>query len=495
MLKAYVSRGLSSLEILWLFPLSDMRTMILPVTTFGIVSALAGPPMTTTYSQTYMSVLTRIPHILSWVWLNVLVFSISNQRSPESVLEDSINKPWRPIPAGKIGMVQARRLLLGTVVVVLTLVVQYLGAIEETVLCFVATWMYNDLGVADDHFIIRNLLNGVAYILYGSGAMRVACGGSSVTTNAQTYHWLCIIGGIVFTTMQVQDLKDQLGDYGRNRHTAPLVLGESTSRWTIAFGVSIWSIVCSSYWNLTLLECLIPLSFGVLVAVRVLTLRTPVEGRATYRAWSVWLVALFFLPFMKTRNAWKVLATTLSKFLVVGQQHLKFSFSFQPQIAIPSFCCYVVLVHILRYRRRSSVLNLYKRNCALSSMSIMTAQQIYVKLVDMEFPFTFMKAIQFALFRTYGIPTISKLLVKTTLLSSPASAPQRYSDTEVLFTEFALGKWGSKEWLEAMSRVKCIHSGYRKAKKIHNDDMLYTIAAVALEPVRWIDRWEWRGVA
>ena len=466
--------------------------MILPVTTFGILSALAELPLGTTYNQDCMTVLARIPPTLLWVWLNVLVFSISNQRSPESVLEDSINKPWRPIPAGKIDMIQARRLLLGAVVVVPALVVQYLGAIHETVLCIVGTWMYNDLGGADDHFIIRNLLNSVAYVLYCSGAMRVACGDSLVTSNGQTYHWLCIIGGIIFTTSQVQDLKDQLGDHERNRHTAPLALGNFTSRWIIAFGVLIWSIVCSMYWNLNLLESLIPLSFGVLVAIRVLALRTPTEDRTTYQAWSFWLVILFSLPLLKARNIWKILSEKRSGLRVIEEQLERIPCFPLLRLAIPGICGYVLLVYLLRYRRRSSLESLFKENGALSSMSITTAQEIYVTLANIEFPFTFMKANQFALFRTYGIPSISSLLVKTTLLSSPTSAPQRYSDTEVLFTEFALRKWGSQEWLEAMSRVKCIHSGYRKTKKIHNDDMLYTVAAVALQSVRWIDRWEWR---
>lgn len=33
---------------------------------------------------------------------------------------------------------------------------------------------------------------------------------------------------------------------------------------------------------------------------------------------------------------------------------------------------------------------------------------------------------------------------------------------------------------------------YQKAGKISNDDMLYTLSLFALEPVRWVRRYEWR---
>lgn len=38
-----------------------------------------------------------------------------------------------------------------------------------------------------------------------------------------------------------------------------------------------------------------------------------------------------------------------------------------------------------------------------------------------------------------------------------------------------------------------LHSRYQKAGKISNDDMLYTLSVFALEPVRWIKRYEWRS--
>ena len=40
-----------------------------------------------------------------------------------------------------------------------------------------------------------------------------------------------------------------------------------------------------------------------------------------------------------------------------------------------------------------------------------------------------------------------------------------------------------------------IHSVYRKSGKILDDDMLYTLSLFALEPGRWINRYEWRELS
>lgn len=39
-----------------------------------------------------------------------------------------------------------------------------------------------------------------------------------------------------------------------------------------------------------------------------------------------------------------------------------------------------------------------------------------------------------------------------------------------------------------------LHAGYKKAGKITNDDMLYTLSLFALEPARWVRSYEWRNL-
>lgn len=66
----------------------------------------------------------------------------------------------------------------------------------------------------------------------------------------------------------------------------------------------------------------------------------------------------------------------------------------------------------------------YKDRASFAKMTMADAQDIQWYLYQVEFPFTTQKALEFALFRTYGIPTVSKLLVQTKQLSDKKNAPK-----------------------------------------------------------------------
>lgn len=40
-----------------------------------------------------------------------------------------------------------------------------------------------------------------------------------------------------------------------------------------------------------------------------------------------------------------------------------------------------------------------------------------------------------------------------------------------------------------------IHSPYQASGKINHDDLLYTLSVFMTEPVRWVERYEWREIA
>lgn len=47
------------------------------------------------------------------------------------------------------------------------------------------------------------------------------------------YQWFVIITSIVITNLQIQDLRDQARDRIRGRNTAPILLGDNFTRWSI----------------------------------------------------------------------------------------------------------------------------------------------------------------------------------------------------------------------------------------------------------------------
>lgn len=168
--------------------------------------------------------------------------------------------------------------------------------------------------------------------------------------------------------------------------------------------------------------------------------------------------------------------------------------AFSPHLLLLFSLSYLTLVAFLRNRHLRSTLAKYPypTRSSFASMTNEDAYLIQQDLSELEFPLMFSKSLQFALFRTYGIPTISKLLVQTSQFSEESTATKRYTDTVVLLAEFMGYHPTSTRSIEAIGRMNYIHSQYQKSGKILDDDLLYTLALFAGEPVRWIDKYEWR---
>ncbi|KAA5825235.1 DUF2236 domain-containing protein [Saccharopolyspora hirsuta] len=130
-----------------------------------------------------------------------------------------------------------------------------------------------------------------------------------------------------------------------------------------------------------------------------------------------------------------------------------------------------------RFDRLERILNLdADRDC----------EEIYRLLSEYEFPWDITKALEFALFRTYAVPSIGRLLDRT---GEFTRCPQkRYDDTLMILYE--IFHWGteSDRGREALEQLNAIHGRYR----ISNDDYLYTLSTFVVTPVRWIEQFGWR---
>ena len=107
------------LKTLMLFTLSDLNTFVIPESAFGLFGALSGPVMTTNRTADLLTIGLRVPHVVLLILLNSPLFTVSNQRLPDAVKEDAINKPYRPLAAGGIAGFQAMQLLLMGIPIVL----------------------------------------------------------------------------------------------------------------------------------------------------------------------------------------------------------------------------------------------------------------------------------------------------------------------------------------------------------------------------------------
>lgn len=264
----------------------------------GIFQALAGELLTTNTAPNLGSILARLPLVAFWNWFNLLCFNLANQRLPDSVLEDRVNKPWRPIAAQRISPDEARQMLLYLLPVGICLSA-CIGGLQETVTMIILTWMYNDLGGADENYVVRNLINAGGFVCHGSGSTIIAMGYGQYELKQSGYIWLAMIGLIVFSTLQVQDIPDIEGDSARGRRTFPIVHGTMTARISVATGVLAWSIICPAFWHLDLLGYLILLVPGALIAYRATKYRTVPADEGTYKLWCVWLILIYMLPLYK----------------------------------------------------------------------------------------------------------------------------------------------------------------------------------------------------
>lgn len=163
---------------------------------------------------------------------------------------------------------------------------------------------------------------------------------------------------------------------------------------------------------------------------------------------------------------------------------------------LPAIVAYPFLCSALRFRKLKATQAKFKYGTSerpsYEGMTVKEAHDIIEFISDTEFPALFEKGLQFALFRTYGIPTISELLVKTTQLSAEKNVPKRYADTGVLLADMYGAEPDSDRCIEGYARLNYLHGHYIKQGKISNDDMLYTLSLFLNQPVEWINKYEWR---
>ncbi|KAF3480938.1 uncharacterized protein GIQ15_06285 [Arthroderma uncinatum] len=280
---------------IWLFTFSDIKTIIAPSFAFGFFTAYISPSFDIHPAPTWQELIQRAPLMLLWSWINLLPFAIDNQRRPESIAEDTLNKPWRTLPAKRMTPQQAFNLMLVFYPLAILTSLQ-IGGLRQCIGLVVLGIWYNNFGGADASWITRNFINGCGFVCHISAPLEVALGGQQVASNESTIKWLLIIGTVVFTTVQTQDMYDQAGDCLHGRKSLPLVVGDGPARWSIAVPMTFWCIFCPWYWSSSPITWTLVVSLGLTVAGRSLALRSVSQDRATFRLWNLWMVCLYALP-------------------------------------------------------------------------------------------------------------------------------------------------------------------------------------------------------
>ncbi|KAF9973356.1 hypothetical protein BGZ73_003407 [Actinomortierella ambigua] len=165
---------------------------------------------------------------------------------------------------------------------------------------------------------------------------------------------------------------------------------------------------------------------------------------------------------------------------------------------------YVGYVRSQRYKRIRSLQAKYA-DPTLPLRNYEVAREITSSINNFEFPYLNTVSLEFALFKTYAIPSISAILHATKQFTTDCL--KRAEDTAFLLLEINEGHGRNlgrcmrekkvdeaevendeKRRVAAIERVNFLHSQYN----IKQGDYLYTLALFVLEPAAWIDQFEWR---
>ena len=299
-LEAIVSAAFWHVQTIWLFTFSDLKTIVGPQTLFGILSMLSEPVLTTKASPGFYETIGVIPRTAFWTWINLLPGIIDNQRNPEAIKEDSMNKPWRPMPSNRLSQEAALVLVLVLYPIAIFSSLK-LGGLGQCLALIVLAYWYNNLGGADRNFFVKNFINACGYICFTSGAAEVASTSQISTSSPKpvTIQWLLLIGAVVLTSVHTQDMHDQAGDKARGRMTLPLVIGDRPARWTIATAMTLWSVLCPTFWGLGIVSYAVSMSLGTFIALRALFKTSIEDDKRTFRFWNLWMVLLYAMPLAK----------------------------------------------------------------------------------------------------------------------------------------------------------------------------------------------------
>ncbi|KAJ7641459.1 hypothetical protein FB45DRAFT_976236 [Roridomyces roridus] len=167
---------------------------------------------------------------------------------------------------------------------------------------------------------------------------------------------------------------------------------------------------------------------------------------------------------------------------------------FSSKLALPTlgFLGYLVVVRTLRWRRYKAVHKKYLPKLNDQSLTVEEAHEVVQLAFMYDMPLLSEYSLAFALFKTYAIPTISKLLSETKQLASTTLVARRYADTELLIANWLacplFGRKDDPRAALALARVNWLHSKY----KISNEDYLYTLGLFTFEPATFAARYGWR---
>jgi hypothetical protein len=103
-----------------------------------------------------------------------------------------------------------------------------------------------------------------------------------------------------------------------------------------------------------------------------------------------------------------------------------------------------------------------------------------------EFPWDFNRALELALYKTFAVPSIAKILHNTKQFENDSQ--KRYDDTDLILSEIIENGLDDGRGAQALERLNFIHSHYN----ISNEDYLYVLSTFVFDTAKWINQYGYR---
>lgn len=120
-----------------------------------------------------MTDISRLPHVMVWIWLHIFQFDVANQIMDEN--EDAFNKNDRPLPSGRVTLRTAR--VLRWVLVPICFVYSFAYSLEvlySSIGLVSLTILYNELSAHARNFVVRNVVNAAGFASFELGSTFLA---------------------------------------------------------------------------------------------------------------------------------------------------------------------------------------------------------------------------------------------------------------------------------------------------------------------------------
>lgn len=283
----------------YLFSCNNTKDIICLGLIFGALNASVASEMGMGATLSFDQILASSPAMLLWSWSNLFLFNLHNQRHVSAISEDRINKPWRPLPAGRITPRQVNTLIYCMYPITFA-VSGIVGGVGPCLLETFSCLWYNEWGGASNP-LLKNLLNGIGFACFFGGPLEVATGHSVLSGDMKAFWWLLVLAGAISTTVHAQDFRDIDGDRASGRETVPLFIGDGNARAILAVGIIGWTVISCWLWNLGLAErqwnsCIFACVAGALVVCSFHWNKTREGDRRSWKLYPMWLIGLFVIP-------------------------------------------------------------------------------------------------------------------------------------------------------------------------------------------------------